>query len=238
MEQIDQLIAEYQPSDETIALLRGTPLALIVGITGAGKDTLQKELLKTGEFTKIITSTTREPRLNDGVMEKDGEDYYFFTMEQAVRNLQEKRYFEVAKVHQRINGSTSDEIRRLHDSGLTAIGDVDYQGAAYYKKYSPATTLIFVVPPTYDEWLRRIHHRYITEQEFNEALPERMRSAVRELAHVLETDVYHVVINDDLETAVEAVRTIIAEPGSKTTKDDKARLVARELLSGIADRLS
>ena len=237
MEDIDARIAEYRPSEETVALLRATPVVLIVGITGAGKDTLQRELLKTGKFEKIITSTTRSPRVNDGVLEREGEDYYFFTEEQALDNLQQRRYFEVARVHGRINGSTTTEIRRLRDSGKIAIGDVDYQGAAYYKSHHPGTTLIFLIPPSYDEWVKRIRHRYTSDAEYHAALPERRLSAVRELAHSLETDTYHVIVNDDLETAVEAAKTIIHDPGHKTSKDDAARAIAQELLSAIADEL-
>lgn len=237
MEEVDALIAHYEPTKEVTHLLNAMSVALLVGITGAGKDTLQQELLKTGQFEKIITSTTRQPRLNNGAMEQDGNDYYFFTTEQAIEKIKNRQYFEVAKVHGRINGCTNEEIKRLHRTGNTAIADIDYQGAAYYKRYAPNTTLIFVVPPSYEEWERRMRLRYANEEDLQAALPERLSSAVKELAHALETDLYHVIVNDRLETAVEAAQTIIADPTHKTSKDDGARHVARTLLSAIADRL-
>lgn len=233
-EEIITAIHHYTPTDATIEQLRATPMVLTVGITGAGKDTVERELLKTDRFEKIITSTTRAPRANDGIMEEHGREYYFFTLQEATEKVKNHEYFEVAVVHERINGATSEEIERLYRSGRIALGNVDYQGAAYYKKYAPEVTTIFLVPPSYEVWRQRLMSRYASEAELKEAWPSRRESAIRELTHALQVSYYHVVVNDSLDKAVRAVLSIVDQPDIYTRKDDEARLLARDLLDEIA----
>ena len=208
-DKIIELISNYKPSDEVAELVENTNIVLLCGITGAGKDTVKNKLLERESYEKIVTSTTRAPRENDGVMEQDGREYHFFTTEQAIDNVRNQRYFEVAVVHGRINGVTADEIRRHHDADSIAIGDVDYQGIDYFKKYAPSTLAIFLIPPSFETWMDRLKKRYDTEEDFAEAWPERRKSAVRELEWVLEKGHCHILVNDDLEKAVEQTGALI-----------------------------
>lgn len=230
---LDTLLTDYYPSDETVEVLRNMQMVLLVGITGAGKDTLRKRLMTTSKYERIVTSTTRAPRLNKGILEQHGVDYYFFTLDEAAEKIKRREYFEVAKVHEMIYGVTIDELLRLHQSGKIAIGDVDYQGAAHFKKYAPNVTTIFIVPPSYDVWIERAKQRYASEAEFLEAWPARRKSAINELQHVLEVPYYHVVVNDDLDKAAEAIEHVIETADIYTRKDDEARLRARDLLDAI-----
>lgn len=53
-------------------------LLILVGPSGSGKTTVEKELIKSHNFTKIVSSTTREIR--DG--EIDGVDYNFVSLDE------------------------------------------------------------------------------------------------------------------------------------------------------------
>lgn len=87
MESLELLVNNYQPSDEAIREFQKPTIILIAGIAGAGKNTVMSELLKTGEYYDLVTTVTREPRHNDGVLEQDGIDYHFITHDQAVERL-------------------------------------------------------------------------------------------------------------------------------------------------------
>ena len=50
MPSIEDLITNYQPTESTIELVKSTKIALLAGISGAGKDTIKKQLLKSPEF--------------------------------------------------------------------------------------------------------------------------------------------------------------------------------------------
>lgn len=223
MDAINLLIRQYQPSPETVRLLRATKVVIFCGITGAGKDRIQDELNKQDRFDRIITSTTRAPRENDGVMEQNGREYYFLTREEAMRNIENKKYFEVALVHGEINGTTAEEIRRIHDNGKAAIGDVNYVGVENYKKHAPETTAIFLIPPDFDTWMERLKRRYDTKEDFVAAWPKRRESAIHELEWALSARAVRVVINDDLDECVQAVTRIIDGDTVSTGGRDRAR---------------
>ena len=230
MQQTEEvLIQNYEPSREAIDLLERAHVVLFCGITGAGKDRVQDELSKTERFARIITSTTRAPRENDGIMEQDGREYYFFTREQALQKIANKEYFEVALVHGQINGATVQEIRRIHDAGKTAIGDVDYQGIQYYKKHSPSTLALFLIPPSFEVWMQRLKRRYDTEADFVAAWPKRRESAIRELEWALSTDLCRIVVNDDLGETIHVVMHIIDGDATSTGGRVQAQMVLDHL---------
>lgn len=44
MPSIEDLITNYQPTESTIELVKSTKIALLAGISGAGKDTIKKTI--------------------------------------------------------------------------------------------------------------------------------------------------------------------------------------------------
>jgi guanylate kinase len=238
MADIETLISEYTPNEAGVELLRQTELVLLVGITGAGKNTVLNEMVKSGEYHDLITTITREPRYNNGVLEQDGVEYYFVSQERALELLKAGEYVEVSPVHGRIYGVTVDEVRKAHDAGVMAIADIDVQGVSKYKKLSDNVSAIFLVPPSYEEWQRRVRLRYPTEEEFLEDWPNRRASAVMELEKALTAPYYHFVVNDDLTLAVDACMKIAKNRDRFVRKDDETRLLARDLLDTIISEVN
>ena len=99
MSEIESLITNYQPAESTIQLVRDTKIALLAGISGAGKDTIKKRLLKLPEFRDIVSHTTRPPRVNNGSIEQDGVDYHFIDQKIAEEMLQNNEFIEAKFVH-------------------------------------------------------------------------------------------------------------------------------------------
>lgn len=232
-EQIRQRIDEYTPSVETVQTLDDNGIVIFVGVTGAGKNTIMDRLVASGECYDAITSTTRLPRENNGVMEQDGVEYYFLTVNQALERMEKGEYAEVSWVHDRVNGMLASELTKAAQSGRTTITDVDIQGALKFRRLSDNARLIFVVPPSFAEWDTRNRSRYATEEEFKAAWPARRRSAIMELELVLsEADKFAFVINESLDDAVNEVRAIIAGKVD-SDKQQAGQTIVREILTAL-----
>ena len=233
MSEIEKLIAEYQPVESTIQLVRDTKIALLAGISGAGKDTIKKRLLKLPEFRDIVSHTTRPPRINNGRAEQNGVDYHFIDQKIAEEMLLGHKFIEAKFVHGTVYGTSAAELKLAHDQNRVAITDIDIQGVAEYERLAPGSVAIFIVPPDYQTWIKRLKKRYATEADFQAEWPRRRQSAIKELAHALEVPYYHVIINDDLERAIRVTGEIILRGDIFKCQDDEARLAARNLLDDI-----
>ena len=226
-------IENYQSSEDVRQLVASTKIVLLVGISGAGKDTTKQQLLQFPEFADIVSYTTRAPRQNQGIMELEGRDYHFVSQAVAAKMLDQHQFVEAKFVHGTLYGTGVEEIRAIHDAGHTAITDIDVQGVDEYKKLSQQVIAIFLLPPNYTEWRRRLRARYASEAEFENEWPKRFNSAIKELTHALNVPYYHFIINDNLDETVRIAREIAEKPDAYNLKDDEARLAARDLLDEL-----
>lgn len=233
MNNLEDLIADYQPTEQAVTLVRNSKLVLLAGISGAGKDTIKKRLLQKPVFRDIVSHTTRTPRLNNNRPEIDGVDYHFIDLETAERMLKNHEFIEAKFVHGTVYGTSVAELQAAHSQNRIAITDIDVQGVAEYKQLSEKSISIFIVPPDYTTWLMRLRSRYTTEAEFQKEWPKRRASSIKELTHALEVSYYHVIVNDDLDRAERVVCEIIERGDMFDIKDDEARLKAGQLLSEL-----
>lgn len=233
-----ELVADYHPTKKAIQLVDDTKVVLLVGISGAGKDTVKNLLLRDDMFRDIISHTTRPPRSNNGISEEHGKDYYFIDEVKAVEMLDAQEFVEVKFVHGTVYGTSVEELEIAYSQGLVAITDIDVQGVSDYKKISPDVVAIFILPPDYESWKYRLQSRYETKEEFDSEWPKRRDTAIRELEHALEVPYYHFIINDDLAETVHTTRQISLKPDIYNRKDDEAKLAARDLLDEILAKAS
>lgn len=228
-----ELITNYQPSQSAVQLIQAAKIVLLVGISGAGKDTIKQQLLASSDFKDIVSHTTRLPRRNNGIPETPGVDYHFIDMESATRMLETQEFIEAKLVHGTVYGTSLLEVEEAYRKGKIAIADIDVQGVGEYKQLSQDVVAVFVLPPDFTTWQGRLRKRYGTVEEFEAEWPKRRQSAIAELQHALEAPYYHFIINDDLERAVRVVHEISHRSDIFTRKDDEARLVARDLLESV-----
>lgn len=235
---LEHMIKNYEPSEAAVELIHETKIALLVGISGAGKDTIKKELLKNPQFRDIVSHTTRAPRMNNGIAEVPDVDYHFIDMPVAEKMIAEKAFVEAKLVHGTVYGTSVDELKKSHDEGRIAITDIDVQGVAEYKDISQNVVALFILPPNYSTWRERLSRRYESDEAFQAEWDKRRKSAVDELTHALEVPYYHFIVNDELDRAVEVAGEIAAHtPDTFHRKDDEARLKARDLLEAIKTSL-
>ncbi len=169
--------------------------------SGSGKSTIIGHLLKRLpglEFS--ISATSRKPRQG----EQDGKDYYFLTEEDFKQRVAEDKFVEWVEVYQgTCYGTLKSEIERIWDKGNTVIFDVDVLGGVSLKKiFGEKALSVFIQPPSIEVLEQRLRNRG-TETE--ESLRKRIERAEMELQYSNQLDV--VVVNDDLETAINQTET-------------------------------
>jgi guanylate kinase len=239
MPELSELVDTYTAPAEARELVESNPPALLVGITGAGKDTTKQELLKSDDFSEIVSHTTRLPRLNNGRLERDGVDYHFVSRDFMYNMARWHKFVEVKRVHKdaanggEIYGTSIAELAKARSLGKIAVTDLDVQGVREYKELSDKTVALFILPPDYDTWRDRLSARYDDSAAFDAEWAARSRTAIAELEEALSLPYYHFIINQDIgHTAL--VASQIAHRGDIFKRgDDEARLRARDLLDSI-----
>lgn len=233
-ENLKAIVESYKPSSDTIQLVRDTPIVLLVGVAGAGKDTIKHRLLETGNYHHIVSHTTRAPRSNREVMEQDGVEYHFIDPGTAQSMLERGEFVEAKFVHgETVYGTSAAEIAKAKGDGRVALTDIDVQGVAEYKAISANVIAVFVLPPSFEEWQRRLLARYVGAEGAKGDIQNRMHTAIAELREALARPYYHFVINDNLDTAVEAVDSVAHHHDEFTTIDDAFWSKAEQLLADL-----
>lgn len=179
-------------------------LVVISGPSAVGKGTICKELVKRyDDIVYSVSATTRKPRAG----EVDGREYFFYTEDEFLNMIENNTFLEWAKVYENYYGTPESFVEKVTSNGKDCILEIDVQGALQVKKKRPDGIFIFVVPPSKEELISRITFRG-TEDEIE--IAKRMKSVDAELALIKNYD--YIVINDDLDNAVEMIRCIfIAE---------------------------
>lgn len=236
-DKLRQKVAAYKPTPKDLKPIRRAPLLLLVGITGAGKDAILQQLLATypNDYRYILSHITRPPRENNGVPERDGVEYYFIDFTEADRMLDGGEYIEANIVHhEHIYGTSIQEVKSIYDEGKIALTDVTIDGADDYVRLGLNAKPVFLLPPSYDIWKKRLFKR---EGRMEPTYyKHRLQSALREISHALKAPHFYIVINDHLSTTAELVNSIgHGEPVEPHYH--KAMDIARHLLDQIRQEL-
>lgn len=231
-----KIINSYRPAEDALELVRSTKLLLIAGIVGGGKNTVINELLNDERYHLIISHTTRAPRENHGVLERDGEDYHFRSLEDVQRMLTDRAFVEAKYVHGNVYGTSTAELQLVHDAGKIAVTDIDIQGVVEYLDIKPDTHAIFLIPPSIETWLSRLERRYGALDSHQEEIQKRFKTAYDEITHIMEDRRFILVVNDDLTTTVERISKIV--DGERDQTSEYAYTIAEHLLEYLRSRIA
>ena len=188
------------------------PLMIVVSApSGAGKSTLCDRLVD--EFSKVVYSvscTTRAPRGE----EQDGEHYYFLSKKEFKERIKSGEFLEHAKVHGNFYGTLEDTVLYAMEEGGHVLLDIDVQGAAQIResliRLDPRNPIrrgftdIFISPPSMEELEKRLRGRGTDDEK---VIQKRLDNAKAEMDCAKEYSFQ--IINDDLETAYNELKTVI-----------------------------
>lgn len=231
-----QALKNYQLSDKAKQTLDDLRMVLMVGPTSSGRNTVIRELVKTGAYHFIVSDTTRKPRANSGVMEKNGREYWFRSEEEVLEEVKQGDFLEAAIIHsQQVSGISIRELEIARKTDKIAITEVEIAGADNTHKAKPDTTIIFSVPPSFDKWMDRLHNRGKLPQD---EVRRRLESACLEFDAALIKDYYRFVINDDIDEAVALVDGMIRLEEYDAEREHEARELVKNLYQHTRDYLS
>lgn len=175
--------------------MKKAPLILVSGPSGSGKSTLIRRVLDQRRHPlRLAVSATTRPRRD---YEVDGTHYHFWTRQRFERELNGGAFLEHAVVHGQLYGTPKSEVDCYREKGQGVLLDIDVHGADQIRPLYPDVVTVFIKLSRWEMYEERIRMR---GGETEEAIARRLLTATKELAR--EGDYQHVIVNDDLDTAV------------------------------------
>ena len=182
------------PAGENIMVILSSP-------SGAGKTTLTKKLQqKYNNFKISVSHTTRPPRSN----EVDGVDYNFITKKKFEDLINDKEFYEYAKIFDNYYGTLKknvDKILKKND----IIFDIDWQGTKQLSKFKALKLVkLYLITDSKSELKKRLLNR---DQNTKEEIEKRFNSFDEDVKHWKDYD--YIIINKNLEVCFKQIEKII-----------------------------
>ncbi|AZA13653.1 guanylate kinase [Corynebacterium choanae] len=178
-------------------------LVVLLGPSAVGKSTVVSRLREEiDDLYFSVSMTTRAPRPG----EVEGRDYYFVSPDEFQSHIDAGDMLEWADIHGGLqrSGTPAGPVDQALADGRPVLVEVDLAGARAVRASRPESTSVFLAPPSWDELVARLTGR---GTESSEAIERRLTTAKQELDAQDEFD--HIVVNDDLERAVAALRAVL-----------------------------
>jgi guanylate kinase len=191
-----------------------TRLVVLAGPTAVGKGTVSSYIRENHQDVLLsVSATTRKPRPG----EIDGVHYYFVSDDQFDQMVATDELLEWAVVHNSYRyGTPRPPIDAALSEGKRVLLEIDLQGARSVRRVMPEALLVFLLPPTWEELVRRLIGRG-TEDAAEQA--RRLETAKVELAAQEEFDVK--IVNSEVSQAAQEVVELMDAPAGATTFDSK-----------------
>lgn len=182
-------------------------LVVVSGFSGAGKGTVMKELVnRYDNYALSVSMTTRKMRPG----ETEGVSYFFVDHKAFEQTIQQDGLIEYAEYCGNYYGTPKKWVQEQLDGGKDVILEIEMQGALKVKEKFPESLLLFVMPPSAEELMRRLTAR---GTETKEVILRRMERAVQESEGIENYD--YIVMNDRLEDCVAQMHAMIGMAHSR-----------------------
>ena len=176
-------------------------MVILSSPSGAGKTTISKKIQQKYQNFKIsVSHTTRQPRSN----EVDGVDYFFISKDKFEKFIQEKKFYEYAKIFENYYGTLKETV----DSDIIKndlIFDIDWQGTKQLSKFKQLNLIkIYLITDNKNELKNRLIKR---NQNTKEEIEKRFNSFDEDIKHWNDYD--YIIINKNLDVCFKQIETII-----------------------------
>jgi guanylate kinase len=177
-------------------------LAVLAGPTAVGKGTVAADVRRHHpEIWISVSATTRPPRPG----EENGVHYWFVSDAEFDRMVAEDELLEWAVVHRAARyGTPRQPVEQALSEGRAALLEIDLQGARQVRERMPEALFVFLMPPSWDELVRRLVGR---GTESDEERARRLETAREELAAEAEFD--ETIVNHEVHAAAEELVALI-----------------------------
>jgi guanylate kinase len=176
-------------------------LIVVSGPSGSGKSSIVRELLDRLDIEFSVSATTRLPRPG----ERHGDHYDFVSRRDFETMIEKGEILEWAQYNNRFYGTPAAPIEAAIADGRDILLEIEIQGARQIREHRPDALMFFVAPPSMDELENRLRRRGDTSEEDIEDRLEIARSEMEESPSLFD----HVVVNENLDQAVEAMVGLI-----------------------------
>jgi guanylate kinase len=178
-------------------------LIVLVGPSGVGKSTISRRLAEQMNVWYTVSATTRPKKPGD----ENGKTYDHVDRKEFFRRLDSDQFLEYAHVYGDYYATPKHPALDYLEQGKDVLLEIDFQGAMQVRHHYPDALLIFILPPDEPTLLQRLTDR---GREDAEEINKRFRAAKREIHMAKGSRAFdYMVINDDLDHAVEQIVKII-----------------------------
>lgn len=194
-------------------------LFILSGPSGVGKGTVRQRLFEQETHLKYsVSATTRSKRRG----EEHGVDYFYTSHAAFEKMIEQNELLEHAQYVNNYYGTPRNYVEEQLKAGNDVFLEIEVQGAMQVKENFPEGVFIFLFPPSLDELKNRIVRR---GTETNDLVLNRLKEAKKEISMMSEYD--YVVVNDNVDHAVEKVQAIIM---SEHCKRERIELEYKNIL--------
>ena len=178
-------------------------LVVISGPSGVGKSTICSGLVERLDDVYLSVSATTRAK---GTTEEDGREYWFISKDEFAEHIEQGKFLEYAEVFGNYYGTPKGKIEEALSAGKVVILEIDVQGGKQAKQLYPDAVMIFILPPDHENLAERMNNRGRGEDD--KSARTRLEGAGMEIASAFKS-YDHMVINDNLDEAIEEVLEII-----------------------------
>ena len=196
-------------------------LIIISAPSGAGKGSVISGLLERDKknLWLSVSTTSRQPRTND----ISGVTYNFVSKEEFEKLIEEDYFLEYTNYVGNYYGTPKQAIKEKLDQGIDVILEIEIEGAMNIKKLVPEALFIFIMPPSLKTLVTRLKNR---KTDSKDKIIERFHTAYKEINEV--TKYNYVVVNDELEEAIDKVESIIKAEKCRVDRIEEVYLDTKE----------
>jgi guanylate kinase len=134
----------------------------------------------------------------------EGRDYHFVTPARFHELAHEDAFLEHAQVFDNFYGTGAAQVQDKLAAGKDVVLEIDWQGARQVRRKMPASSSIFILPPSRLVLEQRLRERRTDSPEI---IARRLSEAASDMSHYKEFE--YVVVNDRYETAVRDLLAIL-----------------------------
>jgi guanylate kinase len=227
LDEFKAVLSDYHLSARGQKALAEIQLVILVGPTAAGRNTIINALVKTGQYHFIVSDTTRQPRINNGVQEQNGVEYWFRSEEDMLADLRVGEFLEAAIIHnQQVSGISLRELESANKMHKVAVNEIEVVGMQNTIQAKPDTFAFFVAPPSFETWMQRLDNRGNMPAAEKH---QRLQTAVMEFQTALDHDYYIYLINDEFNHSVERINQRVIKGVQDPTYQASSRAVIETL---------